>query len=86
MEPQFIVSYETPDMQDGWQEEYEWTPPVIGHGIVGRDGRRWRIVDVWTVHEKHGHFEYGVYAFLEPAGDSDRMSRINPEYYGPPSR
>lgn len=86
-EPRFVVSFETPDPQDGWQDEYAWIPPQVDQGIVGNDGRRWRVRDVWVVYEKHGRFEYGVYAFITPAiGDEDRMSRLAPDYYGAPEQ
>lgn len=84
--PQIMVSYEAPDAEDSWQEEYAFIWPQIGQGVVDRRGRRWRVRDVWVVYEKHGAVEYGVYAFITPAvGAEDRMLQIDPQYYGPPA-
>lgn len=83
-DPRYGVTYLTEDGTVEWDEELDWMPPAIGNGVVDEHGKRWRIVDVWVVHEKHGRFEYGVYAFVEPAtGDSDRLRRIAPGYYQP---
>ena len=81
-EPRFVVSYLDTNGRELWSDEHEWIPPVIGNGIVDQGGRRWRIVDVWVVHQEHGWFQNGVYAFLELAdGDTDRLANIAPQYY-----
>ncbi len=82
-EPRFIVTYLTEDESEMWTEDYDYIPPAVGNGVIDEQGKRWRIIDVWSVHEKRGRLEYGLYAFVEPAtGDSDRPGRIAPEYYG----
>lgn len=66
------------------QREVWMIPPAIGHGYVDPKGDRYRIVDVWAVDDKHGAFEYGVYAFLELAtSEDDRLGNLHPEYYRP---
>lgn len=79
-EARYVVNYIAPD--DEWQDEFASTPPIIGHGIELPRGGRYRIVDVWTIHEKHGQMGYGVHAFLEPVtDDDDRPANTYPEYY-----
>jgi hypothetical protein len=81
-EPRYFINYVT---QDGQQEqhEYQYLQPVIGNGVQLESGKRYRIVDVWTVNAKRGHFEYGIHAFLEPVtADDDTFTKFNPEYYG----
>lgn len=77
-----MVEYVSLNGESLWQEEYEWIPPVIGYGIESPDGKRYRVVDVWIIHPKHGRFEYGVHAFLEPVSPrDDLLHRIDPDYY-----
>lgn len=81
LEPRYMITYHFPN-GDADQHEWEWTPAVIGNGFVDSDGRRYRIVDVWIVHEKHGGVEYGVHAILKAAGDDDQHLRaLAPDYY-----
>lgn len=76
-----MITYHFPD-GDERQSEWEWTPAVIGNGYVDERGHRYRIVDVWIVHEKHGGVQYGVHAILKPAGDDDQHLRdLAPDYY-----
>lgn len=80
-EPRYVVNYIAPDGE--WQDEYATQPPMIGYGIeLPTTARRYRIVDVWIIHQKHGRIEYGVHAFLEPIGDDDdRPANTHPDYY-----
>ena len=82
-EPRHIVTYHSPDGE--WQDEYATQPPMIGYGIeLPTDSRRFRIVDVWIIHEKHGILGYGVHAFLEPVTyEDDTPANLHPEYYRP---
>lgn len=81
-EPRYVVDYIAPVLEDSWQEEYEWIPPIVGHGIESPSGHRYRIVDVWIIHPKHGALEYGVHAFVEPVSAADdRLAHTYPHYY-----
>ncbi|WP_375003282.1 hypothetical protein [Aeromicrobium sp. CTD01-1L150] len=80
-EPRYIVNYIAP--AEDWQDEHAYIPPVVGNGIELPSGQRYRIVDVWTIHEKHGVMGYGVHAFLEPVKrEDDRPANTYPAYYG----
>ena len=79
--PKYFVTYLTEDQKVFWQDEYAWIPPAIGNGIVGEDGKLWRIRDVWEIHEKRGGLEYGVYAFISPVTPEDNtLARVVPDY------
>lgn len=76
------VPVDVPEQE--WYVEHNFIEPAVGHGVVDEKGARWRIVDIWVVHEKHsgGLNPYGVYAFVEQAhGDDDRPGQMYPEYY-----
>ena len=84
MKPQLLISYETPDLNDGWQDEYAEVLPDVGHGVIDSKGRRWRVVDVWHSGDKHGAVDYGVHAYLEPVmagSEDDRPGNLHPSYY-----
>lgn len=54
-----------------------------GDGVLW-DGTRYRVADVWLSFDKHGHFDVGYHAFLEPIehrGDDDRLARHAPDYF-----
>lgn len=79
-----MVSYETPELDDGWQDEYAEAVPLIGHGIIDRRGQRWRVVDVWHSHDKHGWVDRGIHVYLEPVApgsDDDLPGNLHPEYF-----
>lgn len=66
-----------------WDVETSCVPPAIGHGVISEGGERYRIVDVWVNHEKHGGGvgEYGVYVYVEPATrESDRPGQLHSYY------
>jgi hypothetical protein len=55
-------------------------PPTIGHGVqIGSDF--YRIIDVWTVREKHAPVTHGVAAFLERVDVPEVFRQVAPAYY-----
>lgn len=78
------VTYVYTDGRYAWDTEDNWVPPVIGQGVINHSGKRFRVVDVWINHEKHGGGvgEYGIYAYIEAAqGADDRPGLLHPNYY-----
>lgn len=85
-EPLFKIFFLTTDKEPLFGDDHIecYTQPLIGQGIVGSDGKRYRVVDVWTNFEKHGGGMDcpGVYAFCEPvAVEDDLPLKIWPEWY-----
>ena len=82
--PQIFVSYETPEMEDSWQRDYESVVPGIGEGVIDSKGRRWRVSDVWHSDDKHGAVDYGIHVYLEPVerlSEDDLPGRLHPDYF-----
>ncbi|WZH35542.1 MAG: hypothetical protein PIR02_12235 [Microbacterium enclense] len=63
------------------QDEYAKIPPVIGHGFEF-GGKWYRIVDVWTVHEKHAPVTHGTAVFLEEVETPQVFLDVDSRYYG----
>jgi hypothetical protein len=67
-----------------FQDEYSVAggPPAKGTGVLLDKGTRWRVVDVWLSYDKHGRFDIGWHAFVEPVEASDdRLKHLAPGYF-----
>jgi len=84
--PRISVTYETPNIADSWDADYQEVVPRIGEGLIASNGQRWRVVDVWYSNDKHGIVDRGIHVYLErvePFSESDRPGRMFPDYFRP---